>query len=151
MAADAPKTPKPAKPAAAKPKPARPKAKAAPDAKAKSETPHARDSAAQSATGGASGEGRDLLGRDGHRRHCTGGQQHVGGEGLRDSVRDAMHPRPALAEPFEDVGSDLRQFAVRRPHLSPSAGMTRIRFDGLAFASQPSRNGSQAPHEMREN
>jgi hypothetical protein len=31
--------------------------------------------------------------------------------------------------------------------ISPSAGMTRIRFDGLAFASQPGRV-RQAPHEI---
>jgi hypothetical protein len=72
----------------------------------------------------AARRGFDLLLGDGHRRHRARRQQHVGGEGLRHRVGDAMHPRPPLAQAFQNIGRDDGQigsyvaFALRRSHLS---------------------------------
>ena len=97
---------------------------------------------------GACRKGPHLLLRDGHRRHRAGREQHIGGEILRHRIGDAMHPRPALAQALQNIGRDGRQFMVALRSLcgariSPSAGMTRIRFDGLAFASQPDSQRSK--------
>jgi len=65
---------------------------------------------------GAGDEFGDLVGRDGHRRHGAGGEQHVGGEIQRHRVGDAMHARPPRADARQHVGGDVGKL-TRRMHL----------------------------------
>ena len=100
---------------------------------------------------GARDEGRDLLRRQRHRGHAAGSEQHIGGEVLCHGIGDAVHLGRARAQALEQDGAAPRHVA----HLGatggrsegvcisgPSAGMTRIRFVGLALtASQPGDSG----------
>lgn len=100
------------------------------------------------------GERGDFFARRGHRRDRARGQQDVGGEMLRDIVGDAMDARRARPDVPQHRAGGIDNLVsrhifqrhitsaicgkVRLLHLkNPSAGVTRIRFDGLAFASQP--------------
>ena len=64
----------------------------------------------------------DLLGRDRHRRHRAGRQQHVRGVVLRHGVGDAMHARRPVAHPRENVGGDIGKFD-RRMHAQRFFGL----------------------------
>ncbi len=101
---------------------------------------------------GARGEVSDFLRRDRHRRDRADSEQRVGGEGLGDGVGDAVNPRPPRAQARHHIrrNSGKRQ-TMGENHASqtPSAGMTRIRFNGLAVSPLSPTHAAGHPKRLR--